>query len=212
MNILSLFRRNSKAKSYSVADQIINQAQAEHDRIIEAARKEAADILAKAKIECSSFDREIKWKKLQDEHLEVCDGLSEVHRTLQNVNELLRATEVAVSQEYTQRIFSNLYELYELICDVRDSYSGNQQDDAGQTATMVYNLNEFLDFICDILSVYGIRAYKTEAGESFDGTIHMSENKAFYPKTAKIMQSLRNGFCWRDTVLIKEKVSVRQEE
>lgn len=158
------------------------------------------------------MDQEIKWVDLKDEHQEVCDGLTEVRRGLQSVTELLQTLEDTIKHDYTQKIFSNLYELFELISDVRNHYSVMGQVNDSQSLTVIYNLNEFLDFICDILSVYGIEAYGTDAGVPFDGSIHMSEDTEFYPKTAHIAQSLRKGFRWGNTIMIKEKVALQQEE
>ena len=212
MKIFKILRSHTRVESNISADQIVRQAREERDRIIAAAQKEAADIIAAARNSCDNSDKESIWNNLRTDHQEVCDGLAEIHRTLQNTNELLRENETAVTREYTKKLFSNLYELHELICDVRDSYCKTEQTNDGQLNTMIINLNEFLDFICDILSTYDVNAYRTEVGEPFDGTIHTTEDRTFYPKTAHIAQSLRVGFRWGDAVLIKEKVSVKQEE
>lgn len=170
MKFFDFLKIKDQEDASNTANQIIAQAYKERDKILENAKRDAANILENAREECSAFDRSIKWKLLEQQHHDVCDGILEIRHALHQANEMLNTAESAINREYTMRLFSNLYELFELIADVRDNYQGSNENN--QSEQLVYNLTEFLDFICDILSGYGINVIVTNNGEPFNGTIH----------------------------------------
>lgn len=108
-------------------------------------------------------------------------------------------------------IFSELTMLYDLINDIELSQIKALEN--GETIDMkrnIENLSAFRSVMLNVFAAAGVDAIISEPGTLINGKIHeVLENSDFDPRTAVIEKSLRAGFKLGETVLRKERVSVR---
>ena len=145
---------------------------------------------------------------------EILDGFGETRKLLQEVNDRMRQTEELLEEKNTKKAYGQLLELYNLMGDVIDSqYAQEKVLRNPQLDDMMENLRVFQDMIVEYLGEYGIRTIASPRGSAFDGKIHEVRNTSnFYPKTAMVDRSLRNGFIWGSQVLQKEKITLKTQE
>lgn len=108
-------------------------------------------------------------------------------------------------------IFSELTMLYDLINDIEMSQIKALEN--GETIDMkgnIENLSVFRSVMLNVFAAAGVDVIISEPGTLINGKIHeVLGNSDFDPRTTVIQKSLKAGFKLGETVLRKERVSVR---
>lgn len=108
-------------------------------------------------------------------------------------------------------IFSELTMLYDLINDIELSQiKALENGEAVDMKNNIENLSVFRSVMLNVFAAAGVDVIISEPGTLINGKIHeVLGNSDFDPRTTVIQKSLKAGFKLGETVLRKERVSVR---
>ena len=136
----------------------------------------------------------------------------EIQLLLSNANTQIRDLETLFSESNVKRIYDQLSDLYNLIHDTKTSTLKSADKTLNEDLyTAAYNLQDFQDFISEILSDYGIRTLKSDPGTPFRSKFQtpVMSDPNFNPNKATVEISIRPGFAWGEQVLQKEEVKLK---
>lgn len=190
---------------------IVDVAQRSANDIIGRARNEVEKKLSEAKSRLAQMTKDGRLQIYSNEENAVQGGFSAVREALLNTNGMIKRLENSISEATTQKVSSQLLELFNLIADTKDSaFDLARQNNNNDLETAAYNMDMFLDMIIEYMADYGIQTIASNPGERFSGKIHevVKDDDQFDPRNSTIKVSKRSGFKWGEQVLQKEQVEL----
>lgn len=115
-----------------------------------------------------------------------------------------------ITEKYILQFARMQIELFNLIHDgyayhkKKATLSGNKN-----YVNAICNYDEYMLSIIDHLSVFGIEEIISHPKIRFNGIIHEPDIDSFSAKTALIAESIRSGFRYKDIIIQKEKVKIK---
>ncbi len=194
---------------------ILEEAGREAEEVKKRAYKEAEERLCMARNRMTSDGAEERRKNFETAQSRMNDGFSEVRKSMLGISNLLKQMEKAAEDQLVRKAFDQYLELYNLIADYRDSVTAKAREKKDtDLENAAWNLDVFLDIICEYLADYGIQSTASLPGEKFSPGIHeaVDAGEGFDPRKETVRTSLRNGFVWGEQVLQKEKVRIRKDD
>lgn len=200
------------------AQELLEQARADAQRIADEAGKKASEslktaqhqadgILERARVQAQEIKQNAWNDKYTARNESLKSGIDLVIQQFIQTQEAMRTLEAQFDQSQLLKIFDTFYSLYELI----DMNKQSLRSLPAEYSYICENMDTFLEVIQEGLADFGIQTIISEPHSPFNGKLHVVQgNTMFDPSTAIIKCSLRPGFVNRATgnVLQKELVEL----
>lgn len=148
------------------------------------------------------------WHNKQDE---ISAKLIKMQPSVSQLLENFMSFSDNITNQYVLQFAKMQIELFDFISEVYVYHKKKIKLSENQDyVNSVLNYKDFMDSICDGLAVFGIEEICSEPGTCFDGMIHEPDINLFSSKTALIEESIRTGFKYKDIIIQKEKIKIKE--
>ena len=148
-----------------------------------------------------------KWHK---DLAEMSKGLQEIQPIASDILKRIMSFQTDVTESYVLNFAKMQIRIIEFIYDLFDYHSKMSTGSGNKDyINAVRNYIAIADSLADSMSEFGIEEIKSSSGDPFDGAVHeVVGDKNFSPRNARVKESLRSGFRYKDVVIKKEKITV----
>lgn len=150
-------------------------------------------------------------KLWHDEQVGISAKLMEMQPALSQLLKRFLTFSDHITEQYILQFARMQIELFDLISDAylyhkkRAELSGSQD-----YMNAALNYDVYMSSIVDDLAVFGVEEICSSPGAPFDGMIHEPDSNSFSTKTALVGESVRIGFRYKDIIIQKEKIKIKE--
>lgn len=147
-----------------------------------------------------------------EEQIRISRELAEMQPSIRQLLQSFMAFSDKITEQYVLQFAKMQIRMFNRIADIyayhreKVKYIRNQD-----YINAIDNYHEIMLDIIESLSVFGIEEICSSPDACFDGTIHEPDMQSFSTKDAQVKESIRVGFKYKNVVIQKEKVKVKEK-
>ena len=146
-----------------------------------------------------------------EEQSRISRKLTEMQPSIRQLLQSFMSFSDNITEQYVLQFAKMQIGMFNRIADVYAYHKENARFSRNQDyMNAIDNYNEIMLDIIESLSVFGIEEICSSPDACFDGAIHEPDMQSFSTKDAKIEESIRVGFRYKNIMIQKEKVKIKE--